>query len=144
PPRPLEVVVDALRPPDDADGKPAPQDLAGERRRAAETAVAPDHEEELHVEAEERIDHPIEILRPARRAERRPATLVHVLDDVWEELRRLVVIRVGEARVAVAEAVDAADAVGGREGQHDRAHDVVEPPAEAAAGEGAAGARFPV
>src|SRR5262249_61804635 len=119
PPRPLEVVVDALRPPDDADGKPAPQDLAGERRRAAETAVAPDHEEELHVEAEERIDHPIEILRPARRPERRPATLVHVLDDVWDELRRLVVIRVVAAPVAEAAAGGAADDAGGRGAEHE-------------------------
>src|SRR5262249_15273618 len=106
PPGPLEVVVDRLRHPDDGDRKPALREPAGERGPAAETAVTPDDEQDLHVETDERIDHPIEVLRPARRAERRAPALVQVLDRLRDEEPRLVYVRVGEPRVAVAESVD--------------------------------------
>src|SRR5690242_10943050 len=46
-----------------------------------------------------------------------------------------------EPRVTVAEAVNPADAIGVRETQHDRPHDVVEAGAEAPAREDAAGER---
>ena len=106
--------------------------------RPAQRAVAADGEEQADVHAVERVHDLPGVLVAARGAEDGAAVLVDAADGRRVQLDRDVAVAGGEPLVAVAEAEDVAHPVVVVEAEHDRADDVVEPRAEAAAGDDAA------
>jgi hypothetical protein len=97
--------------------------------------VAADHEEDVDAHALQGVDHVLGALRAARRAEHGAAEQVDVVDHLGVEEQRACRRGRGQALEAVAEAVDAADAVAVPHAPHQAADDVVHSRAEPAAGD---------
>ena len=102
----VDVVVDRLRDPDDRDGQPAPLDLRDDLARAAQRAVAADHEQHADAERRERVDHLDRVLAAARRAEHGAALLVDLAHLRRAQAHRLVAVARDQPLEAVAEAED--------------------------------------
>ena len=118
-----------------ADLQPAASHLVGDRRRAAQRAVAADGEENADSQPIEGIDHFSDVLRPAGRSQDRAAHFVDVGDVLRREFQRDVAGLSREALEAEAKTVDIADSVMMVQPQNDGPHDVVEPRTQAAAGD---------
>ena len=131
----FDVVVDCLGNADDRDLEAAAGDLLIDLMRTALRAVAADAEEHVDALAMEEVDDDLRILRAARAAQGCAAQFVNLGDEgIGERNRREARGRV-EAEIAVADAEHVAHAVVPRELLIDRADDVVEAGAEAAAGD---------
>ncbi len=106
--------------------------------RPAQRPVAADGEEQADVHAVERVHDLPGVLVPARGAQDGAAVFVDAADGRRVQLDRGVAVAVGEALVAVGEPEDVAHPVVVVQAEHDCADHVVEPRAEAAAGDDAA------
>ena len=133
----LDVVVDRLWHGDDGDRQAAlPQSLL-ECPGSTKGSVAPDAEQDVAVVADQGIDHLIEVLGATRGAEHRAAATHGSDERVGREGDRRLGWNFRQAGVAVAEAEHVFAAVVVPQREHQRADDVVEAGADAAAGDDA-------
>ncbi len=131
------VVVDRLGDAHDRDLLPALGHGRRDLHRPADAAVAPDYEQGVDVHPLKAVDDLVGILAAARGAEDRAAVLVDRAHTRRREVEHVVAVARDEALVAVAKPVDPLHAVVMRELHHEPADHVVEPRAEAAAGDDA-------
>src|SRR5215218_5225172 len=127
------VVVDGFRDADDADAHAPPHRFLADLLRPAKGSVAADGEQDPDPEIVQVRGHFPRVLMSSRGAEDRTATLVDGMHRFRRQLERLVSNPAYEPFIAETEAVDLVHAVMETQAPHDRADDVVQPRAEAAA-----------
>ncbi len=140
----MDVVVDGLGHADHADLQTAALDFGTELHRAADGAVAADHEQDVDAVGFEIVDDFARILRSARGTEDGAALMVDVGHRLRGQRHRFMAAARNQSFVAIAKAEDALDAVAARQFEHDAAHDVIDAGTKATAGDDAAadGARI--
>ena len=111
----------------------APFGFGVEFHRAAQRAVASDHEEKVDLHFLEQIDHLADFLRAARAAEDGAAEIMDLRYGLRLEQHRGVAVARDQALVAIAEAEDSGDRVAVVKLRDDATNDVVQPGAQAPA-----------
>ena len=129
-----DVVVDRFRNADDGLFQPAELAFVGNFARRAQRAVPADDEKNVDAHALQRVDDGRRVLLPAGTRENGAALRVNVGNGLRVQQNRLMVALRHKPFVAVAETVDARDAVGMAKPHDEVADHVVQARAKAAAG----------